>query len=300
MQMLFAHDKMVTICQRFELEKSPVHCFSGDRIAFAARANMQKLSGWLKQRFEAVLGGIISLPSILGAIVDYHAIPHINRRDPLRHPKQNSETAISVLCLILAGLVAIVDYRSAPQVNFTLIYVLIAAYAAWSGSRKAGILIALASSLASFVNEANHSSQLEILYWNLGVQIGISLFVVLLVSAVRSLAEHLDQRIKERTIALEREIGDRKQTEEQLRKTMQQLRQLAENISDAFWMRDPEDTRMVYVSPAYEKIWGRSCKELYQSPDAWLRAIHPEDREPVAQVMHTKPTTGEYNQEYRI
>src|SRR5208283_1774605 len=114
MQMLFAHDKMVTICQRFELEKSPVHCFSGDRIAFAARANMQKLSGWLKQRFEAVLGGIISLPSIL---------------------------------------VAIVDYQSAPQVNFTLIYVLIAAYAAWSGSRKAGILIALASSLASFVNE---------------------------------------------------------------------------------------------------------------------------------------------------
>jgi len=261
---------------------------------------MQKQSGWLKQRLEAVLGGVISLPSILGAIVDYYAIPHINRRNPPRHPKQNSEIAISLLCLIMVGLVAIVDYRSAPQVNFTLIFVLIATYAAWSGSRKAGILIALASSLASFVDEVNHRSQLGILYWNLGVQIGISLFIVVLVSAVRNLAEHLDQRIQERTFALEREIGDRRQTEEQLRKTMQQLRQLAENISDAFWMRDPEETRMVYVSPAYEKIWGRSCKKLYQSPHAWLEAVHPEDREAVAQAMLTKQTTGEYNQEYRI
>jgi len=81
---------------------------------------------------------------------------------------------------------------------------------------------------------------------------------------------------------------------------MQQLRQLAENITDAFWIRDSEETRMVYVSPAYEKIWGRSCKELYQSPHAWLEAIHPEDRETVAQAMLTKQATGEYNQEYRI
>lgn len=261
---------------------------------------MRKQSSWLKQRFEAVFGGVVSLPAILGAIVDYHAIPRINRRDPPRHLKQHSETAISLLCLLLAALVAIIDYRSAPRVSFTLFYLLIAAYAAWSGSRKAGILIALASSLASFVDEVNHNSQLGVPYWNLGVQIGISVFVVLLVSAVRSLTEHLEQRVTDRIAALEREIGDRKQTEEQLRKTMQQLRQLAENITDAFWMRDSAETRMVYVSPAYEKIWGRSCKKLYQSPDAWLKAIHPEDRELVAQAMLTKQTTGEYNQEYRI
>jgi len=233
-------------------------------------------------------------------MVDSYAAHPVNRRESSRHLKQNLEATTSVLCLCLAALVAIIDYRSAPRVSFTLFYLLIAACAAWFGSRRAGILIALACSLASFVDEASHGSQPAILYWNLGVQIGISVFVVLLVSAARNLAENLEQRIKERTAALEREIGDRKQTEEQLRKTMQQLRQLAENISDAFWMRDSEETRMVYVSPAYEKIWGRSCKELYQSPDGWLRAIHPEDRDSIAQAMLTKQTTGEYNQEYRI
>ncbi|MGA3283471.1 MAG: PAS domain-containing protein [Verrucomicrobiota bacterium] len=261
---------------------------------------MQKPGNWLRQRFEAVVGMIVSLPAILSAVVDYYAIPHANERNPTRRLKQPSEAAISVVCLFLTILAAIIDYRSVQRVSFTLFYLLIASYAAWKGGRKAGVLIALVSSLASFVDEVNHSSQLGILYWNLAVQIGISLFVVLLVSAVRSLTEHLEQRVKERTTALEREIGDRKQTEEQLRKTMQQLRQLAENISDAFWMRDSEETHMVYVSPAYEKIWGRSCKDLYQSPHAWLEAIHPEDREQVAQAMLTKQTTGEYNQEYRI
>ena len=201
---------------------------------------------------------------------------------------------------LLVILVAIIDYRSTARVSFTLFYLLIAAFAAWSGSRRAGLLIALASSLAAFVGEASHNLPTGVLFWNLGVQTGISLFVVWLLSAVRNLTQHLEQRVKERTLALEREISDRTQTEDQLRKTMQQLRQLAENITDAFWIRDLEETRMVYVSPAYEKIWGRSCKELYQSPHAWLEAIHPEDREAVAAAMLTKQATGEYNQEYRI
>jgi signal transduction histidine kinase len=35
-------------------------------------------------------------------------------------------------------------------------------------------------------------------------------------------------------------------------------------------------------------------------PNAWLEAIHPEDRERVAQAMQTKQSVGEYYQEYRI
>ena len=264
---------------------------------------MQKPGNWLKQRFEAIMGVIVAIPAIPGAIIDHYAASQGNARDPIRSRKRPSETTVGVACLVLTVAVAIIDYRSIPPISFTLFYLLIAAYAAWSGSRKVGILIALASSLASFVDEAVHNLQPEILFWNLGVQTGISLFVVLLVSAVRNLTGHLEQRVQERTFALEREVSDRRQTEEQLRKTMQQLRQLAENITDAFWIRDPDPAtagRMVYVSPAYEKIWGRGCKELYQSPHAWLDAIHPEDREAVADAMVTKQVTGEYNQEYRI
>jgi PAS domain S-box-containing protein len=261
---------------------------------------MQKLGNWLRRRFEAIVNAVVSLLAIPSAAIDYYAIPHVTGQDPTHRRKQSTETTIAVVCLFLTFLVAIIDYLAAERVSFILFYLIIAAYAAWKGGRKAGVLITLASSLASFVDEVSHGSRFGVLCWNLGVQIGILLFVVLLVSAVRNLTSRLEQRVTERTAALEREIGDRKQTEEQLRKTMQQLRQLAENISDAFWMRDSEETRMVYVSPAYEKIWGRSCKELYQSPNGWSYTIHLEDRKRVAEATLTKQTTGEYNQEYRI
>jgi len=36
---------------------------------------------------------------------------------------------------------------------------------------------------------------------------------------------------------------------------------------------------MVYVSPAYEKLWESSCEELYKTPRAFIDKIHPEDRD---------------------
>jgi PAS domain S-box-containing protein len=261
---------------------------------------MQKPGSRLKRGFEAVVGMVVSLPAILCSVIDHYAVRYLSGRETARRPKPHSETAIGIVCLVLTLLVAVVNYLSGLRISFILFYLLIAAFAAWSGGRRAGVWIAFVGSLATFVAEANYNSRFSVLCWDLGVQMGVSLLVVLLVSAVRGLTANLEQRVAERTAALEREISERKQTEEQLRKTMQQLRQLAENITDAFWMRDAQDDRMVYVSPAYEKIWGRSCKELYQSPNGWLDTIHPEDRKPVGEAMLTKQTTGEYDQQYRI
>jgi PAS domain S-box-containing protein len=56
----------------------------------------------------------------------------------------------------------------------------------------------------------------------------------------------------------------------------------------------------LYVSPAYEEIWGRSCASLYASPQSWLDAIHPEDRERVRTASLTKQAAGDYCEEYRI
>ena len=44
------------------------------------------------------------------------------------------------------------------------------------------------------------------------------------------------------------------------------FRELTENIDEVFWISDLENTQIIYVSPAYERIWGRSCESLYVSP----------------------------------
>jgi two-component system sensor histidine kinase UhpB len=67
-----------------------------------------------------------------------------------------------------------------------------------------------------------------------------------------------------------------------------------------FWLTDPSKNQMLYVSPAYEEIWGRSCESLYQSPRSWMDSIHGEDRERIRQALESKQARGEYDEEYRV
>ena len=73
--------------------------------------------------------------------------------------------------------------------------------------------------------------------------------------------------------------------EKALRESEERLRQLADHIQDVFWITTPEVDQIVYVSPAYEEIWGRSCASLYKSPQSFLDAIHHEDRNRVLHVL---------------
>jgi len=78
------------------------------------------------------------------------------------------------------------------------------------------------------------------------------------------------------------------------------FRQLAESIGAVFWMTDPGRTRVIYVSPAYERIWGRPCAALYASAAEWTNAIHDEDHARVQDGISTKQINGKYDEEYRI
>ena len=63
-----------------------------------------------------------------------------------------------------------------------------------------------------------------------------------------------------------------------LRESDERFRQLADNINEVFWIVNPADMQILYVSPAFEKIWGRACESLYTSRETWLDSIHPDDR----------------------
>ncbi|MCT7972047.1 PAS domain-containing sensor histidine kinase [Laspinema olomoucense] len=95
-------------------------------------------------------------------------------------------------------------------------------------------------------------------------------------------------------------ITRRQQAEADLRESEFRFRQLAENIREIFWSADLKRQELLYINPAYETMWGRSCESLYHNPYDWLDAIHPEDRPRVEQGMSQKYLNGEYDQEYRI
>jgi PAS domain S-box-containing protein len=96
------------------------------------------------------------------------------------------------------------------------------------------------------------------------------------------------------------DITERKQAEDELRESEEKFRQIAATINEVFWMTDAVKLQMLYISPAYEKIWGRTCESLYEAPQTWVDAIHPEDRKRVLKAAMTKQTSGEYDEIYRI
>ncbi|MCC5626167.1 PAS domain-containing sensor histidine kinase, partial [Nostoc sp. CHAB 5715] len=70
----------------------------------------------------------------------------------------------------------------------------------------------------------------------------------------------------------------RQLAEAALRQTEEKFRTFAENIHAVIWIVSPDSFRTLYVSPAYEKIWGRSCQSLLEQPESWIDNVHPDDR----------------------
>ncbi len=93
---------------------------------------------------------------------------------------------------------------------------------------------------------------------------------------------------------------DHMDQEQELQASELRFRQLAENIREVFWLKDHATKKLLYVSPGYEEIWGRTCESLYASPRQWLEAIHPDDRGRVRDAAASDHSVGRYDEEYRI
>jgi PAS domain S-box-containing protein len=102
---------------------------------------------------------------------------------------------------------------------------------------------------------------------------------------LRRARDELDVRVQQRT--------------DQLSSSEQRFRQLAENIEETFWIATPDKSEMIYISPAYEPMFGRSCQSLYEDPKSFLQAIHADDRRRVQESLPLQ-VHGLFEQEYRI
>jgi PAS domain S-box-containing protein len=101
-------------------------------------------------------------------------------------------------------------------------------------------------------------------------------------------------------VGLSPDITERKKDEQALRSSEEKFRQLAENLREVFWMMSPAADEILYISPAYEQVWGRTCKSLYENPMSWTESIHPDDVERAHEVFGRQLQGEIVKSEYRI
>jgi PAS domain S-box-containing protein len=97
-----------------------------------------------------------------------------------------------------------------------------------------------------------------------------------------------------------RDVTDVRTAESAFRDSDEKFRQLAETVDSVFWIWDVELQRMIYVSPAYERLWGGNPQKLINNPFDWLTVVSQEDRARVENLFLKRIDGKSLDIEYRI
>lgn len=96
------------------------------------------------------------------------------------------------------------------------------------------------------------------------------------------------------------DISATKELEKKLKASHEQLQSITDNLTEVIWLYDIDSASILFVNPAFERLWGISCAELYQDAYSFMRPIHPQDREAVAKKYAEHLAGSDFDMIYRI
>ena len=97
-----------------------------------------------------------------------------------------------------------------------------------------------------------------------------------------------------------RDVTARHTAEQALRDSETRFREMAENIGEIFYSYDIVHDRLLYVSPAYESIWGRPLEEVYADASSYLKHVLAEDVPAMEDVARRQVAGEQTNVDFRI
>lgn len=116
---------------------------------------------------------------------------------------------------------------------------------------------------------------------------------------VEAYASNIEYNGKRAIQSVYMDITERKNAENALRESEERFRLIAETIDEIFWIVDQDETGAIYLSPAYDRIWGYPRERVVSNSDPFMmEMVHPDDREFVSanrkKLMEGLPVSYEY------
>lgn len=93
---------------------------------------------------------------------------------------------------------------------------------------------------------------------------------------------------------------EREKTHQALLASDARFQELVRNIDEVFYSFDAKTTRVHYVSPAYETVWGRGCQSLYDDTQTIRDSVHPDDQQKTLDAFQLQRTGHPTQVEFRI
>ena len=101
--------------------------------------------------------------------------------------------------------------------------------------------------------------------------------------------------------AVARDTSVQHEAQAALQASEERFRHMAEKIESVFWIASADCSRTLYVSPAYEKIWGLPSETICNSPKILAQSSLPEDRDAALAAINAARNAGnQFDVEYRI
>lgn len=95
-------------------------------------------------------------------------------------------------------------------------------------------------------------------------------------------------------------VDDQRRVQESLRESEERLRTVVENIDELVWVAEPGHIESTYLSPVFEKIWGRPPSSVDGQPDLLLQTVVEADRPLFLEAVAKEAAGLATSLEYRI
>jgi signal transduction histidine kinase len=171
-----------------------------------------------------------------------------------------SRPALIAVCLLITAGLGYVDYLTGYEQTFLLFYLVSIGLGTWFGTFWLGLTFSVLS-IAAWVVSDIAAGVPTVGLWNIGMALGSYAVFTTLLSKLRTLLNELDERVRDRTAALKREMAERERLDQEIAGVAdRERRRLGQNLHDSLGQHLTGTALAAQV--LREKLAGRSATEV--------------------------------------